>query len=76
MLGVQDYTIKSLLRDYRGINDASYQVLLHWKQKELDKKREWSVLKKQLKDALCSELVGMNSTVAELFNEPDVPDDL
>ena len=59
MLGVQDYTIKSLLRDYRGINEASFQVLLHWRQKEIDKKREWPVLKKQLENALRSKHVGM-----------------
>ena len=66
MLGVQEYTIKCLLRDYRSINEASYQVLLHWRRKGIDKKKEWPVLKKQLKNALCSKFLGMNQTAAEL----------
>ena len=74
MLGVKEYTIASKLRDYSEINEASYKVLVHWRQEGIDKKRGAPEMEKWLKDALCSEHVGMNSTVAELFNEPDEPD--
>ena len=65
-MGVKDYTIKSKLRDYRGINEASYQVLVQWRQEGIDQQREASEMKRQLRKALCSELVGKNETVAEL----------
>ena len=61
LLGVKEYTIDSILRDYTKINEASYQVLVHWKGL-----KEQSEIKRQLKDALCSEHVGMNNVVAEL----------
>ena len=61
VLGVKDYTIKSKLRDHAGINEASFQVLVHWKGL-----KEQSEIKTQLKNALCSKHVGMNNVVAEL----------
>ena len=66
LLGVKEHTIDSKLRDYRGINEASYQVLVHWRQEGIDQQKEASEMKRQLKDALCSKHVGLNQIVAEL----------
>ena len=41
-------------------------MLVQWRQEGIDQQREGSEMKKQLKDALCSEHVGMNWVVAQL----------
>ena len=65
-LGVQDYTIENILQDYTKYSDASYQVLVQWRQEGIDQQREASEMKRQLKDALCSKHVGLNQIVAQL----------
>ena len=65
-LGVKEHKIDSILHDHRGINEASYKVLVHWRQEGIENQREGSEMLRQLKDALCSKHVGKNQIVAEL----------
>ena len=65
-LGVTVPTTKSLLRDYRGNNEGSYQVLRLWRQEGIDQQRDRSEMKKDLRRALSSELVLRNDIVDDL----------
>ena len=66
MLGIKEYTIDSVLRDYTNINEAAYQLLLLWKQQCIEKQKEESEMKTDLRNALCSKEVEKNCIVGEL----------
>ena len=53
-LGVKEHTRESILYDYKEINEAAYQMLLHWKKDRQKQKKEECEMKKELRNALCS----------------------
>ena len=65
-LGVKEHTRESILYDYKEINEAAYQMLLHWKKERQKQKKEECEMKKELRNALCSKYVEMNQVVVRL----------
>ena len=65
-LGVKEHTRESILYDYKEINEAAYQMLLHWKKDRQKQKKEECEMKKELRNALCSKYVEMNQVVVRL----------
>ena len=68
-LQVNSYQIQSILYDHREINEAGYQLLLHWRQQGIEQQKEDAEMKQQLKTALEDNNVNMKIVVAHLKSE-------